>query len=65
MTTHVHAMPFGATVLPGGGVHFRLWAPAEVAIALEIDGARHEATETDEGWREAKAAWNAQVESET
>lgn len=23
-----HAMPFGATLLPGGGVEFRLWAPA-------------------------------------
>ena len=34
-----HCMPFGAEVLPGGGVRFRLWAPAarEVTLCLEHD----------------------------
>jgi len=29
-------MPFGATVLPHGGVRFRLWAPAAKAVELSI-----------------------------
>ncbi|WP_371136862.1 malto-oligosyltrehalose trehalohydrolase [Falsiroseomonas sp.] len=33
-----HAMPFGATLLPGGGVRFRLWAPAHDRVGLECDG---------------------------
>lgn len=30
-----HAMPFGATVLPSGGVRFALWAPNQEQIVLE------------------------------
>ena len=30
--------PFGATVLPGGGVRFRLWAPAANAVDLSFQG---------------------------
>ncbi|HEY2256975.1 MAG TPA: malto-oligosyltrehalose trehalohydrolase [Variovorax sp.] len=30
-----HEMPFGAQVLDGGGVHFRLWAPAMEQVVLE------------------------------
>jgi maltooligosyltrehalose trehalohydrolase len=44
-----HALPFGAEVLPGGGVRFRLWAPGAkkvelalgerlIAIAAQTDG---------------------------
>jgi maltooligosyltrehalose trehalohydrolase len=29
-----HSMPFGAEVLPGGGVRFRLWAPAAKTVEL-------------------------------
>ncbi|MDZ7754125.1 MAG: hypothetical protein U5S82_21420 [Gammaproteobacteria bacterium] len=29
-----HVMPFGATVLAGGGVLFRLWAPAAGRVDL-------------------------------
>ena len=32
-------MPFGADVLPGGGVRFRLWAPRAAAIELCLDAA--------------------------
>lgn len=34
-------LPIGAEVAPGGGVHFRVWAPKrrEVAVRLEPDGA--------------------------
>jgi malto-oligosyltrehalose trehalohydrolase len=31
-----HDMPFGATVLPEGGVRFGLWAPACRSVAVEI-----------------------------
>jgi maltooligosyltrehalose trehalohydrolase len=39
----VHAMPFGAAALEGGGVRFRLWAPGAGAVALRLhedDGVR-------------------------
>ena len=32
-------LPVGAEPLPGGGVHFRVWAPRVQRIAVEIDGA--------------------------
>lgn len=32
---HAHAMPFGASVLSGGGVHFALWAPGSDEVVLE------------------------------
>ena len=32
-----HAMPFGAAVLPDGGVRFRLWAPAARQVDLVLD----------------------------
>src|SRR5438093_9332440 len=32
-----HEMPFGAAVLAGGGVRFRLWAPGAPAIALQLE----------------------------
>lgn len=33
-------MPFGAEVLEGGGVSFRLWAPGVESVALRLDEAR-------------------------
>lgn len=32
-----HAMPFGAAVLPGGGVRFALWAPSLEEVCLEYE----------------------------
>jgi maltooligosyltrehalose trehalohydrolase len=50
----VHAMPFGAGVLPGGGVRFALWAPAVEGVALEHGpdaGARTHRMQRDaQGW---------------
>ncbi len=34
----VHRMPFGAEVLPDGGVRFRLYAPAAERVWLALDG---------------------------
>ena len=35
--SHVHRMPFGAEVLPDGGVRFRLWAPSQDAVGLVLE----------------------------
>lgn len=42
--TRAHAMPFGATLMPAGGVHFRLWAPGATRIDLLLDQGRGEQT---------------------
>ncbi len=34
----VHRMPFGAEVRPASGVRFRLWAPAQDRVSVEIEG---------------------------
>lgn len=31
-------LPVGAEVQPGGGVHFRVWAPGSKAVAVALDG---------------------------
>jgi maltooligosyltrehalose trehalohydrolase len=57
---HAHRMPFGAELLEGGGVRFRLWAPAMAQVRLEWsrDGARQAAAmaRDDAGWHEAVIA---------
>ena len=44
-------MPFGAEVLAGGGVRFRLWAPGAREVAVVIDKPLP-MTRSDEGWFE-------------
>jgi maltooligosyltrehalose trehalohydrolase len=39
LVRRVHSMPFGAEVLPGGGVRFRLWAPDARKVDLCLSGA--------------------------
>jgi malto-oligosyltrehalose trehalohydrolase len=54
--TRLHRMPFGAEVLPGGGVRFRLWAPAarRVELLLTTGGAEHALPmhAAGDGWHE-------------
>src|SRR5439155_12689068 len=47
-------MPFGAKLLPGSGVRFRLWAPAarQVELRLEPEGARFAMSAQPQGWFE-------------
>jgi maltooligosyltrehalose trehalohydrolase len=47
-----HEMPFGAAVLPEGGVRFRLWAPAQERVRLLLDepGAAIEMGRGAGGW---------------
>src|SRR5690606_31279128 len=45
-------MPFGAQVLEGGGVRFRLWAPAATAVDLVIDNRSLPLEKREDGWFE-------------
>jgi maltooligosyltrehalose trehalohydrolase len=42
MSTQRWQRPFGAVPLPGGGVEFRVWAPAAERVAVRLRGADHE-----------------------
>lgn len=52
-----HPMPFGAELLPEGGVRFRLWAPDATQVTLILDPGRREAevpmSPKGDGWHEA------------
>jgi maltooligosyltrehalose trehalohydrolase len=54
MVERRHTMPFGAEVLPDGGVRFQLWAPAADAVELELENrqgwARLEMEHQAGGW---------------
>ena len=50
-TVAAHAMPFGAEVLAGGGVRFRIWAPGAKQVDLAI-GSRFVPLKGTDGWYE-------------
>jgi len=45
-------MPFGAELQPGGGVRFRLWAPAARNIDVVLANRSFEMTKLEDGWYE-------------
>jgi len=47
---------WGPNLLPGGGARFRLWAPAETAVALRLAGADHPMSRDADGWFDASVA---------
>ncbi|RAI41464.1 malto-oligosyltrehalose trehalohydrolase [Rhodoplanes roseus] len=49
----VRTMPIGAELQPGGGVHFRVWAPLPDEIVLVVDGIEHDLAAEDGGYRVA------------
>lgn len=50
-----HIMPFGTEMLEGGGVNFRLWAPAVTGVKLKLDEAQGiPMTAMGAGWFELK-----------
>lgn len=56
-----HEMPFGASVLPNGGVRFRLWAPAAGQVELRLESAAGEVSllpmqALADGWFQSDAA---------
>ena len=57
MTRRRHEMPFGAQILPGGRVRFRLWAPAAARVELVLESPSQPANALplergDDGWFE-------------
>jgi maltooligosyltrehalose trehalohydrolase len=55
MSTFARDLPFGATALAPGRTRFRLWAPAQEKVSVEI-GAREIAMQRDaDGWHEVEA----------
>ncbi len=57
MNSFAHDMPFGAKVLPGGGVRFRLWAPAQQSIEVVLNerGDALPMARRSDGWFECTA----------
>jgi malto-oligosyltrehalose trehalohydrolase len=47
-----HVMPFGAELMPQGGVRFRLWAPGAKKVELEIAGRYSPLHRGQDGWYE-------------
>ena len=50
--TRAHSMPFGAQILPSGGVRFRFWAPGAKKVELEIAGRYLPLHPAKDGWCE-------------
>ncbi|UYN95543.1 MAG: malto-oligosyltrehalose trehalohydrolase [Enhydrobacter sp.] len=56
MTGFARALPFGATPLDGERARFRLWAPAQPGVTLEVEGcAPRPMTPVGDGWFETVA----------
>ena len=45
---------FGSSIIPGGGVGFRFWAPAARTVDVAIDGRFHPLQRHAEGWFEVR-----------
>jgi len=56
MTTFARASPFGATPIAEGRTRFRLWAPAQEQVSVEIEGGElFPMRKLADGWFEAEA----------
>jgi 1,4-alpha-glucan branching enzyme len=53
---HAHAMPFGATWLGDGRARFRLWAPGQPRVLLDLGGEPRPMSAVADGWHEADIA---------
>ena len=47
-----HEMPFGAAVVDGGKVRFRLWAPEVRGVTVDLSSAHLPMQSVDAGWFE-------------
>ena len=60
MTAFAHDLPFGATLLAPDRTRFRLWAPGQPGVAVDVVGLGEVAMVRDAaGWFEAEAACGA------
>jgi maltooligosyltrehalose trehalohydrolase len=58
--TFAHAFSFGATVMEADRTRFRLWAPAQEHVSIEIEGGAMLPMERHaDGWFEAEAPCGA------
>ena len=55
MTSFSRELPFGATVLEGGRTRFRLWAPQQAEVSIQIEGCEPVPMLAAGGWFEAEA----------
>ena len=54
MTAFARNLPFGATVLGNDRTRFRLWAPSQQAVTVELEGNRTPMRRLPDGWFEAE-----------
>lgn len=47
---------WGALALPSGGARFRIWAPAEQSMTVEVDDVAHAMARDGDGWFECEVA---------
>src|SRR6185436_16221213 len=59
MTAFVRNLPFGASLLAKDRTRFRLWAPAQASVSVEIDGKLSAMRRVPDGWFEAEARCGA------
>jgi maltooligosyltrehalose trehalohydrolase len=60
MTSFARALPFGATLVDPDHTRFRLWAPGQPEVAVEVEGLGSVPMTRDaEGWFEAEASCGA------
>ena len=60
MSGFARALPFGATLISPDRTRFRLWAPSQPTVAVEIEGQAPVAmTRSAEGWFESEARCGA------
>ena len=60
MSGFARDLPFGATLIAPDLTRFRLWAPSQQQVAVEIEGQAAVAmTRSPEGWFEAEARCGA------
>ena len=55
MTSFSRELPFGATVLEGDRTRFRLWAPQQAEVSIQIEGRERVPMRAAGGWFEADA----------
>jgi malto-oligosyltrehalose trehalohydrolase len=61
MATFSHVLPFGANVIGGGRVRFRLYAPAQQSVSIDIEGAPSliAMSKSEDGWFQGEAECGA------
>ena len=53
---YAHEMPFGAAVVDGGKVRFRLWAPGARSVTVDFSSGKLPMQSVDGGWFELKTS---------